>query len=173
MPYQNVESLYTRFSPDPDDPRLPLDYPLWAPNFTSILAETGNIGLSCEAAGITPNTFRRYRFGDKSKTGKQANAQFGEEVDQALDLAVERLRLVATRRATAPGGSDKLLILLLKAHDPALYNPPRIVQHQEDPQVLMRVEEMRARILKQLGKVPELPEGTPDPVDAVFHEERI
>ncbi len=163
MPRFQDDALYIKYLPDKEDARPEIAYPLWAVNFLPVLSETSNVGLACDAAGIDMATFRRYRYGDHENAPTQhpykGNYQFCVDVNGALDRAVEHLRLVAWKRASK--SSDRLLALLLRAHDPELYAPPRVVRHEEDPHVLARVEDMRQRLLARLAP-PALPEGEVD-----------
>ncbi len=86
--------------------------------FLEKLRNTGNVRLSCEAAGIPRST--AYYWRDKFST-------FAEAWDEALEDACDKLEAEAWRRAIEEG-SDRLLMFLLKAHRSEMYNP---VQRQE------------------------------------------
>lgn len=148
---QKGVSLYRRFSPDPDDEREPLPYPDWGKVFCEFLARTGSMRIASQASGISYASVRRYRYGDKapasgSLTAFGPNADFCRDIDDALDQAVDMLREEAWRRAAA--GSDSLLMFLLKAHDPELYSPPKVVEHREDENAL-QIADMRNRLLQR------------------------
>jgi len=87
-------------------------------DFLGKLSSTGNVRLSCAAAGIPRRT--AYRWRDRWST-------FADAWDEALNDACDRLEAEAWRRAIEEG-SDRLLMFLLKAHRSELYNP---VQRQE------------------------------------------
>jgi len=86
--------------------------PLMA-EFLAKMRATGNVYLSCEAAGIPRST--AYYWRNKYKT-------FADEWDAAKEDAVDKLDAEAWKRATT-GQSDRLLMFLLKAHKPEVYNP--------------------------------------------------
>jgi len=76
--------------------------------FLDKLRNSGNIRLSCKAAGVPRST--AYRWRDKFKT-------FADEWDEAMEDACDFLEGTAWQRATE-GQSDRLLMFLLKAHRP-------------------------------------------------------
>jgi len=92
--------------------------PLMA-EFLAKMRATGNVYLSCEAAGIPRST--AYYWRNKYKT-------FSDEWDAAKEDAVDKLDAEAWRRATT-GQSDRLLMFLLKAHKPEVYSPVRRIEH--------------------------------------------
>jgi len=81
--------------------------------FLSKMRNSGNVYASCEAAGVSRTTAYRWR---------KKWATFAAEWNDAKDDAVDRLDLEAWKRATQ-GRSDRLLMFLLKAHKPDVYNP--------------------------------------------------
>jgi len=83
--------------------------------FLARMRQSGNVYLSCKAAGVPRSTV--YRWRDKWST-------FADEWDEAKDDAVDKLDAEAWRRATEEA-SDRLLMFLLKAHKPSVYNPPQ------------------------------------------------
>jgi len=84
-------------------------------DFLDKLSRTGNVRLSCKAAGIPRRT--AYRWRDKWST-------FADAWEEALNDACDRLEAEAWRRAIEEG-SDRLLMFLLKAHRSNFYNPPQ------------------------------------------------
>jgi len=84
-------------------------------DFLEKLRNTGNVRLSCEAAGIPRRT--AYYWRNKWAT-------FEDAWNEALDDACDRLQAEAWRRAIEEG-SDRLLMFLLKAHRSEVYNPPQ------------------------------------------------
>lgn len=88
--------------------------------FLSKLRDTANVRLACEAADIPRST--AYMWRDKYAT-------FADAWDDALEEACDRLQAEAWKRALEEE-SDRLLMFLLKAHRPDVYNPT-IKQHTE------------------------------------------
>jgi len=78
--------------------------------FLDRLRQTGNIRLSCMAAGVSRTT--AYRWRDKWST-------FADEWQEALDDALDILEGKAWERAAQH--SDRLLMFLLKAHRRDVY----------------------------------------------------
>lgn len=78
------------------------------------LRDSGNVRLSCQAAGVPRKTIYRWRH---------KWATFAAEWQEALDDALDLLEGMAWKRALVI--SDRLLMFLLKAHRPKLYNPPQ------------------------------------------------
>jgi len=170
MPRLNEEPLGQKWLPDPDDPRPEMPYPLWAPNFLAVLRETGNFSFGSEAAGVDLTTVRRYRYGDVQSTrtiSYRGNAIFCREINDALDHRTEALTFSAMKRAMKT--SDRLAMFFLRAMQPELYNPPRIVEHTADQAMLARVDDMRARLLARLAPA-ELPAPSVSDVDGEFTE---
>jgi len=87
--------------------------------FLKRMRASGNVYLSCQAAGIPRST--AYYWRNKFKT-------FQDEWDEAKEDAVDKLDAEAWRRATEEA-SDRLLMFLLKAHKPDVYNPVQRLQH--------------------------------------------
>ena len=88
--------------------------------FLERMRKSGNVYLSCAAAGIPRRT--AYRWRDKWAT-------FAEKWDEAKDDAVDKLDAEAWKRAT-DGASDRLLMFLLKAHKPEVYSPVQRLKHE-------------------------------------------
>ena len=82
----------------------------WRPGFLTTFRQTGNVLLSCHAAGISRKTAYQTR---------QRNPAFAAEWAAAEEDATEALEAEARRRAMST--SDTLLIFLLKARRPAVY----------------------------------------------------
>jgi len=81
--------------------------------FLDRMRQSGNVYLSAKAAGVPRRTV--YYWRKKWST-------FAAEWNDAKDDAVDKLDAEAWRRAT-DGASDRLLMFLLKAHKPSVYNP--------------------------------------------------
>ena len=79
--------------------------------YLEALSKSGNVTLSCAAAGIDRATV--YRWRKKYMT-------FAERWEDALDQSTDILAAEAFRRAIDEG-SDRLLQFLLKAHRPEIY----------------------------------------------------
>jgi hypothetical protein len=83
---------------------------IWEKTYLSALAQTGNMTLSAQMAGISRGTAQeRY----------QTSPEFRKACDDAINQGIDILEAEARRRAM--GGSDLLLIFLLKAHRPDKY----------------------------------------------------
>ena len=76
--------------------------------FLEKLRDSGNVRLSCKAAGVPRRTV--YNWRDKWVT-------FADEWDEALEDACDILEMEAWKRAVNEK-SDRLLMFLLKAHRP-------------------------------------------------------
>ena len=87
--------------------------------FLDRLRNSGNIRLSCKAAGIPRRTV--YNWRDKWST-------FRTDWDDALEDACDALEAEAWRRAT-DGSSDRLLMFLLKAHRPNKFKERSLQEH--------------------------------------------
>lgn len=104
--------------------------------FLTTLQDTGNITASCMVAGIQRTTaYRR----------KEADAEFREAWDAAIEISVDKLEYVARNRAVdgvrepiyykgdvvghVHKPSDRLMELLLKAHRPDKFNPVQKLEH--------------------------------------------
>jgi transposase-like protein len=88
--------------------------------FLERMRQSGNVFLSCRAAGVPRRTI--YRWRDRWST-------FAAEWDEAKEDAVDKLDAEAWRRATEEA-SDRLLMFLLKAHKPSVYNPIQRLSHE-------------------------------------------
>jgi len=80
-------------------------------SFLDRLRGSGNVRLSCRAAGVPRST--AYRWRDKWAT-------FAAEWEEAKEDACDMLEAEAWKRAT-DGQSDRLLMFLLKAHRRDVY----------------------------------------------------
>lgn len=83
--------------------------------FLARMRISGNVTLSCNAAGIARTT--AYRWRDQWAT-------FAKEWDDAKEEAVDYLDAEAWKRGTV-GQSDRLLMFLLAAHRPDVYGRQR------------------------------------------------
>ena len=79
--------------------------------FLEKLRNSGNVRLSCKAAGVPRRTI--YNWREKWTT-------FRDDWDEAMEEACDILEGEAWKRAV-DGGSDRLLMFLLKAHKPDKY----------------------------------------------------
>ena len=95
----------------------------WAGRFLKSLAKTGNATLAAKATGISRRTVYDWRAKDP---------EFAATWDEALQEAVDVLHGIALKRATT-GASDRLLIFLLGAADPAKYRAPNPYSQPLDP----------------------------------------
>lgn len=88
--------------------------------FFSVLEQTGNITTACAGSGIARKTIYNYINTDPD---------FKTRVDDAKETAIEHLEGIALERAR--GGSDVLLMFLLKSLRPERYrdNPKYINQN--------------------------------------------
>jgi len=88
--------------------------------FFSVLEQTGNITTACAGSGIARKTIYNYINSDP---------EFKTRVDDAKETAIEHLEGIALERAR--GGSDVLLMFLLKSLRPERYrdNPKYINQN--------------------------------------------
>ena len=83
---------------------------IWEKAYLIALAQTSNVTLSAQMAGIARATVReRY----------DTSPEFRKACDDAINQGVDILEAEARRRAMS--GSDLLLIFLLKAHRPDKY----------------------------------------------------
>ena len=80
------------------------------PAFLTALANSANVRLACQAAGVSRKTAYAHR---------ERSARFAADWESALEDACDGLEVLARKRASE--GSDVLLIFLLKAHRPAKY----------------------------------------------------
>ena len=80
-------------------------------SFLRVFSETCNVSEACRAANIGRSAAYAWRNDDPA---------FAAEWDEAEQIAVDKLELVARQRAT-DGGSDRMLEILLKAHRPDKY----------------------------------------------------
>ena len=121
--------------------------------FLKALAESGHVLASARRAHVSPaHVYRcRNRF-----------PAFRQAWDDALAVAVESLETEARRRALdgwedpvyyqgQPVGairrySDRLLIVLLQAHKPELYNQQQIAERQSCENLMEQLERARRRV---------------------------
>jgi hypothetical protein len=87
--------------------------------FFSVLEQTGNITTACAGSGVSRKTIYNYINTD---------SDFKTRVDDAKETAIEHLEGIALERAR--GGSDVLLMFLLKSLRPERYrdNPKYYTQ---------------------------------------------
>ncbi len=127
--------------------------------FLERMRNSGNVRLSCRAAGIPRST--AYYWRNKFST-------FAKEWDDAKDDAVDGLDAEAWRRAT-DGASDRLLMFLLKAHRPDVYNPVRRTEISGPGEggeiVIKNVELTSAERKAALAGMLGLPTGVDGPDD--------
>ena len=90
------------------DPTPPF---LWRPAFLNLLARMGTVAGAARATGVSVAAVNKARKND---------VEFDVQCQEAMQYAVEWLEQVAWDRATRH--SDQLLIFLLKAHKPEVYN---------------------------------------------------
>lgn len=84
---------------------------VWREGFLKALSVSGNVRAACEAAKVNKATVYRWR---------ERSQPFAAAWDSAIDDSIERLEQEAYRRAVT-GGSDVLMIFLLKANRPEKY----------------------------------------------------
>lgn len=89
--------------------------------FLDSFRKLGNVYYACREAGVNRSTVYRWR---------ERWSTFADEWEEAKEEAVDLLDYEARRRAVKEG-SDRLLIFLLKAHRPDIYNPPRRIANAE------------------------------------------
>lgn len=141
----------------------------WTPDrratFFRVLAETANVTLAAETAGMSRETAYRQR---------RNSAPFEKAWQEALKSGIDRLEMMVLERAlngtekTIPlkGGkvktvrvfSERMIIHLLKAHKPEVYGvaPFRArFQTEATPPPVMDAAEARARMLKIIDEVAE------------------
>jgi hypothetical protein len=115
----------------------------------------GSVGGACAAAGIARRTFYNWLEADREFAGLLQNAR---------DDLADELEEVAMQRATAPKGSDRLLILLLRANRPWKYREnatvtsvsPIVKEHVRETVHIIRAELPKAdadRVLARLSLV--------------------
>ena len=85
--------------------------PVWQAAFLAALRDSGNVRVACAAAQIGKSTAY-----DRRKADAGFAAEWADSIDDAADL----LEAEARRRAVV-GGSDTLLIFLLKGARPEKY----------------------------------------------------
>lgn len=90
----------------------------WFPTFETTLNATGNVTAACEQAGVSKQA---------AYNARDAVQEIRERWDAALDHAISRLELEARDRAL--GGSDTMLIFLLKKLKPDVYGDRLDIEH--------------------------------------------
>jgi len=132
----------------------------WEPRFLAALRDTGNITAACMHAGC--HREQAYRL-------KKRDTGFAAQWDTSLEIATDKLKMVARNRAIKGvkkpiyykgelidhvyEPSDRLMELLLRAHDPDNFNPVQKLEHSGGVNVS----------IMQFGgaEVVELPAGGP------------
>lgn len=132
--------------------------------FMAVLAETANVTMAMEAAGVTRAAVYRLR--------KESEA-FAAAWKEALADGIEQLEMMVLERALngteKPVGraedgrttrvfDERLILQLLKAHKPEVYGvAPWRARHQTEPmpRPVANVEEARARLLALLDEMEE------------------
>lgn len=109
-------------TPEPDVPAIAMPstpstdstgpWPAWCQVFLDLFAQTGNVMLSARGAGV--DRTRPYQFRNRDEA-------FAAAWVEADTTATQHLEAEARNRAMK--GSDRLLIFLLQARDPARYRP--------------------------------------------------
>jgi hypothetical protein len=84
----------------------------WTARFLEVFRQTGTVRLSADAAGIDRDTAYKRRRRDP---------RFAARWERAEQDGVDVLAAEARRRGL--GGSDQLLMFLLRAHRPDVYGP--------------------------------------------------
>lgn len=90
----------------------------WRPVFVAAFAEAGSVATACRAAGIDRSTAYRERQRDERFALAWADAEEG---------ATDMLESEALRRAME--GSDRLVVMLLRARRPGIYREDVRVEH--------------------------------------------
>ena len=85
--------------------------PVWEAAFLSALRDSGNVRVACAAAQVGKST---------AYDRRKVSPEFGAAWSDAMDDAADVLEAEARRRAVV-GGSDTLLIFLLKGARPEKY----------------------------------------------------
>jgi transposase-like protein len=120
--------------------------------FIEALSETGNVTHACDQAGLRRRTIYEWRDDDPA---------FADAWEQALEIGTHALEDEARRRAM--GGSDVLLIFMLKSLRPEKYNPAAYVNVNVNFGLGgMSIEELRAELAKMLTIEGERGERTCD-----------
>lgn len=118
---------------------------VWRPIFLETLRETGNVTLAARAANIPRQT--AYKARNTSK-------RFADQWHEALEEGVDMLESEARRRAEA--GSDRLMIVLLKAYRPEKFRENYQVEHSGQVEVdLSVVESMEAKVAAMVQRMAE------------------
>lgn len=97
------------------DPTPPF---MWRPAFLNILSRTGSISGAARAVGVSTAVVN---------TARKRDEQFDLQCQEAVQYAIEWLEQIAWERAAKH--SDQLLIFLLKAHKPEVYNQATRTEH--------------------------------------------
>ena len=122
----------------------------WRARFLEVLAEGSTVEKAARMAGVHRTTAWRQR---------QADREFAEAWDQAIESGTDLLEEVALQRATS-GHSDMLLLALLKARRPERFQERQRLEHvrvdyrdaQEELERMARkvLEDDEERKLKEL-----------------------
>lgn len=124
------------------------DLPIWSTPFLLKLRELPNVRAACEYAGIS--RVAAYKLRDKSLVFKRLWVE-------AVQDSIDRLEESAYERAIE-GKSDTLLVFLLKAYRPEVFDVGRRDIEVENEQGLafeLTEDERIARLQKLLGRVEE------------------
>jgi hypothetical protein len=121
-----IQSFKRYVGTDPRETWPELPYPTWGDTFLEIFRQTGNVRAAAQVAGISRSTVERYRIGDHPSQNVanhcRGNPLFAQRYAEAKEDATDALELKARERALR-GESDGLLMFLLKANRPEVYNP--------------------------------------------------
>lgn len=90
----------------------------WREPFLAALRNSGNVRAACQAANVS----RPVAYKHRNEYPKFA-AQWDDALEDACDV------LEAEARTRARGGSDLLLIFLLKAHRPEKFRENQRIEH--------------------------------------------
>ena len=145
--------------------RTPDDRTTKKRSFLKSLAATGNITLSCGAAGAARSVVYEWREKDEG---------FAQEWDSALEAAADVLEAEARRRAakgilepvfyqgekvgTVRKYSDLLLIFLMKAANRRRFDPDGYVKLSLHEELAGKQQELEDRLDKILAALPAQPE---------------
>lgn len=128
--------------------------PVWQPAFLSALRDSGNVRVACAAAQIGKST---------AYDRRKADPEFAAIWQDAMDDAADVLEAEARRRAVV-GGSDTLLIFLLKGARPEKYRDNHRVDVRGQVGVALDTDYLRFRtaITDALHAYPEARKAVAD-----------